>query len=151
MIGVRSRNDLYVGLFLVGCAVIGFWLTKDLRVGTGTRMGPGYMPMALCWVLAVLGVITLVRGFLVDGPDAERWKLRPVLVISVSIAYFAFAIERLGLVLAIFGLVMIGSLADTDSKRWESLALAIGLAVFCVLVFAKALGLPMQLWPEGLR
>ena len=147
MVGVRSRNELYVGLFMVACAAIGFWLTKDLRVGTGTRMGPGYMPMALCWILLALGAITIVRGFIVNGPATEPWKLRPVLVIAISIAFFGLAIERLGLVIAIFGLVTIGGFADPESKRWESLLLAIGLAAFCVLVFAKALGLPMPIWP----
>ena len=147
MVGVRSRNELYVGLFMVACAAIGFWLTKDLRVGTGTRMGPGYMPMALCWILLVLGAITIVRGFIIDGPGTEQWKLRPVLVISISIAFFGLAIERLGLVIAIFGLVTIGGFADPESKRWESLLLAIGLAAFCVLVFAKAASAARALWP----
>ena len=46
---------------------------------------------------------------------------------------------------------MIGSLAAPETKRVESLVLSIGLAAFCVAVFAKALGLPLQIWPELVR
>ena len=147
---VRSPDDLGIGLILLAFAAIGFWLCWDLRIGTASHMGPGYMPFALCFILIGLGLVLCARGLAIDGRPFEHWKLKPLLIISISIAFFSFAIERLGLVIAVIGLVFIGSFADSETRRGESALLSIGLAAFCVLVFVKLLGLPMQLWPDGL-
>ncbi|WP_375459451.1 tripartite tricarboxylate transporter TctB family protein [uncultured Enterovirga sp.] len=148
MIRMRSPHDVLLGLFMICAAAIGAYLCRDLRVGTSARMGPGYMPLAMSILLALLGAVSLVRGLAIKGDALDAWRLRPLALITLSISFFAFAIERLGLVLAIIGLVFIGSLAAPETKRLESFVLSVGLATFCVLVFAKALGLPFQLWPE---
>jgi Tripartite tricarboxylate transporter TctB family len=118
-------------------------------MGTAVRMGPGYIPFGLSLLLLGLGVLSCVRAFVVDGTRLEPWNLRPPIVISLSIAYFAFAIQSLGLVLTIFGLVVIGSFASSETRRWESIVLGVGLAFLSVLIFVQALRLPMQLWPAG--
>jgi hypothetical protein len=118
-------------------------------MGTAVRMGPGYIPFGLCFILIGLGLVACLRAFLVNGPRLEAWNLRPSIAIALSIAFFGFAIERLGLLLAIFGLVVIGSLASTETRRWESVALGTSLALMSVAVFVIALRLPMQLWPSG--
>lgn len=147
--GCRSFNDLVVGIILILTGLVGFWLTSDLRMGTAMRMGPGYIPFGLCIILVGLGALCCVRAFLVDGERPEPWPLRQPVIISLSIAFFAFAIERLGLVPAIFGLVVIGSLASAETRRLESIILGAALALLSVAIFVYALRLPMQLWPAG--
>ena len=145
---IRSPNDLFVGAFLIAVAVIALWLTSNLRLGAATRMGPGYMPVALCWILLMLGAAIGVRGFVTQGEPTERWAPRPLLFICAGIACFALTIERFGLVVAVVAAVLVGSLADPLSRRLETGLLAAGLAAFCSAIFVKALGLPMQIWPE---
>lgn len=148
---VRSPNNLYFGLFLIVFAVLGLWLVGDLRLGTSLRMGPGYMPTALCWVLFGLGALTIVRGFVVDGEGSDRWFFRGLFFVSASIGAFALSIERLGLLAAVVVIVLISSLAHPQARPLDILALAAGLSLFCGLVFIKGLGLPMEIWPAGLR
>ena len=40
----------------------------NLEIGTAFRMGPGYFPIVLAGLLALLGVIITVQSF-VSGPD----------------------------------------------------------------------------------
>ena len=148
---VRSPNNLYFGLFLLVFAVLGLWLVRDLRLGTSVRMGPGYMPTALCWVLVGLGALTVIRGFVIDGDRSDRWFFRGLFFVSAGVGAFALTVERLGLVLAVAVLVLISSLADSQTRRFEIVPLAAGLGLFCAAVFIKGLGLPMEIWPVGLR
>jgi putative tricarboxylic transport membrane protein len=38
-------------------------------------------------------------------------------------------------------------MGSTEMKWVESLIVAVGMTIFCVLLFVYALGLPFQLWP----
>lgn len=150
-IKVRSPNDVLVGLFWITAAALALWFTHNLRIGTSAKMGPGYVPFCLAIMLAILGCLSCLRGLTVDGPRMQGWKARSLVVITAGISFFALSIDRFGLLVSIFGLVLISSFADPDARRGEAFLLSIGLAFFCVFVFAKALGLPIPVLPEGFR
>ena len=63
---IKSQKDFFSGLMfmLVGGAFA--WGATGYTVGNGARMGPGYFPLLLGIVLAVLG-LTFV-GMVLRGP-----------------------------------------------------------------------------------
>src|SRR5215831_16189751 len=65
-----ARKDVLAGLMFVGVAAFGLWLSRDYPIGTALRMGTGYVPRLLCWILLGLGVVVLVQG-LREGPAAR--------------------------------------------------------------------------------
>src|SRR5713101_1894394 len=67
---VLARKDVLAGLLFVAVALFGLWLSRDYPIGTTFRMGTGYVPRLLCWILLGLGTVILVTG-LRDG-QAER-------------------------------------------------------------------------------
>src|ERR687887_660903 len=57
-----ARRDVLAGLLFIGVAVFGLWLSRDYPIGTALRMGTGYVPRLLCWVLFGLGCLILFQG-----------------------------------------------------------------------------------------
>ena len=78
-----------------------------------------------------------------DGNFVPWWCL-------AAIAFFGVTIERMGLVIALTGLVLIACAANRGTKFHEALALAFGSAVLSALLFVKALGLSIPIWPSNL-
>src|SRR6202048_5622532 len=58
-----ARKDVLAGLLFVAVALFGLWLSRDYPMGTALRMGTGYVPRLLCWLLLGLGAWVLVQGF----------------------------------------------------------------------------------------
>ena len=56
------RKDVLAGLLFIGFAVIGLWASRNYPIGTTTRMGTGYVPRLLCWILLGLGALVFVQG-----------------------------------------------------------------------------------------
>ena len=46
-----ARADVLSGLLFIAIAAFGLWASRNYPVGTALRMGTGYMPRLLCWVL----------------------------------------------------------------------------------------------------
>lgn len=68
-----NTKDVVSGAFLILVALAGLYLNQDHSLGTARRMGPGYMPMMVFWLLAGLGALTVLGG-LFSGPDPlEKW------------------------------------------------------------------------------
>jgi hypothetical protein len=143
---LRSVNDVLAGGFLILVALVGEWAAAELRVGTAVRMGPGYFPQLVGWVLLGFGVVLATRGLLVEE-QAEPWALRPLLLIPASVAAFGFAIERFGLVAAVLALVIVARIGGRDVRPLETALLGAGLAAFCVVVFVRLLGMTPPVWP----
>src|SRR5437016_12563272 len=66
-----ARKDVLSGLLFVAVALFGLWLSRDYPIGTALRMGTGYVPRLLCWILLGLGTVILVMG-LREGQDERR-------------------------------------------------------------------------------
>lgn len=138
----------------VGIGALGLWVSRDYPIGTALRMGTGYVPRLLCWVLLGLGTVIFLQG-LYERASQPRPRTRraftawrPVLFVTLSLVTFALSLERLGLVIAILLLIVIGALAARDLKPVETLLAALVLIVLSWAIFIVGLGLPIPVWPE---
>lgn len=150
---ILARKDVLAGLLFVGVALFGLWLSRDYPIGTALRMGTGYVPRLLCWMLLALGVVVLVQGLregqgahLVSSEQGSPW--RAVIFVSASLVIFGVSLERLGLVLSILLLIAVGSVAARGLRPLETLAAALVLIVLSWGIFILGLGLTIPVWPE---
>ena len=68
-----NAKDLASGALLILIAAVGLWLNEDHALGSARRMGPGYMPMLVFWILMGLGALVLAFSFF-NGPDPlQKW------------------------------------------------------------------------------
>ncbi len=148
-----ARKDVLAGLLFIAIAALGLWLSRDYPIGTALRMGTGYVPRLLCWLLLGLGVVVLVQG-LREAQDARPLSagdisaLRPVIFVTASLVIFGLSIERLGLVVSILLLTGVGAVAARGLRPLETLAAAFALIVLSWGIFILGLGLTIPVWPE---
>ena len=147
-----ARKDVLAGLLFIGMAVFGLWLSRDYPIGTALRMGTGYVPRLLCWLLFGLGVVVLVQG-LREAQDsralssADVSALRPLVFVAASLVIFGLSIERLGLVISILLLIGVGAVAARGLRPLETLAAALVLILLSWGIFILGLGLTIRPWP----
>lgn len=142
-------KDFLSGLLFAAFGIWGLALGWDFRVGTASRMGPGYFPQLLSWGVIVIGVILMVRSLLNSRPNpVEGLGWRGFALIITAIVLFGLLAERIGMVLSLPILIGIGGAACLDSRRKEVAISAVLLTAFAVAVFKYGLELPMPLWPR---
>jgi putative tricarboxylic transport membrane protein len=148
-----TRRDVLAGLLFIGVAVLGLWLSRDYPIGTALRMGTGYVPRLLCWLLLGLGAVVLVQG-LREAQDARPLSssdvsaLRPVIFVTASLVIFGLSIERLGLIISILLLIGVGAVAARGLRPFETIAASVVLIILSWGIFILGLGLTIPVWPE---
>jgi hypothetical protein len=145
----RSWNDILFAVVLIAAGVFGILLTRDMLSGTSDRMGPGYVPTLLSWLSTAFGAVIGIRGLAIAGPRPTSWVIRPLLAVSAAIGTFMY-VDRIGLVAAVLAVTLIANLGGPDTRWWHAIGLAVLLAIFASVVFVRALGLPIPLWPAPL-
>jgi len=144
-----ARKDVLAGFMFVGIAALGLFLSRNYPIGTSLRMGTGYVPRLLCWILLGLGAVVLIRGLrageAMGGPPL-RW--RPFLLVPGSLLAFALTIHEFGLIVATLLLIGIGSLAGRELRPLEVVIAALVLVTMTYVIFVWGLGLPIQVWPD---
>lgn len=145
----KSWNDIFFAIVLIAAGAAGIVLTSDLQTGSSVRMGPGYVPALLSCLSIAFGVAIGARGCLVGGPAPTAWAVRPLLAVSAAIAAFIY-VDRIGLAAAVLSVTLLASLGERYMRWWHAISLAVLLAIFASLVFVRALGLPIPLWPAPL-
>jgi len=156
---IKSQKDFVAGLMftIVG---IGFaWGATSYTIGSGARMGPGYFPLMLGVLLAVLGLVITFTALVVETEDGDRigsigW--RPLgFIIGANIIFGILlaglpklGVPAFGLIVAIYGLTIVAARAG-DEFRWkEVLILGTVLAVISYLAFVLLLKLQFPVWPS---
>jgi hypothetical protein len=125
---------------------------QTYTIGTLSRMGPGYFPVALGTILALIGVGLLVSAALANAPaDAEsrppEWRGWICIVLSI-VAFVVFG-KYGGLVPATFAIVFISAMGERKNTIWSAGLLAVLMVVICVVVFWWALQLQFPLFAWG--
>ena len=145
---IGAPTDFVAGLFFIAVAALGLWLLRDVRMGTSVRMGPGFLPAAICYLLLVVGLWMAGKSLLVAGGPLETWSGRPLAFILGALLLFAYGVDRLGLFLTICLIVAVAALATPESRWREVVVAALALAAFSAGLFVWALGLPISAWPR---
>jgi hypothetical protein len=150
---IRSEKDFGAGLLYLGFACAALWIGRNYPLGTAGRMGPGYFPIALAGVLALIGAVSLIRSFLQTGPAITRVAWKPLSLVLAATALFGALINTAGLVIALTVLVLVSAAASAHFRfDWRAALGLIVLVVFCSLVFVMGLGVPAPLlgsWFDG--
>jgi hypothetical protein len=147
---IKSQQDFWSGLmFLV--AGVGFAIgAGNYSLGTSARPGPGYFPLMLSVIMAILGAIILFKSLTIEtegGDPVGSIAWRPLLVIVGSIVVFAVLLPRVGLIATIPILIFLVSLAG-DEFHWKGvLANAVVLTLGSWVIFIWGLKLTIPLWP----
>ena len=143
--------------FVMGVAFA--WGATNYNIGDAARMGPGYFPLMLGSIMALIGLLIMFKAVVVNSVDGDKigpWAWRPLFYIIA--ANFAFglllaglrsiSLPAFGLIIAIYALTFIASMAQANWQFLRTLYLATTLAVGSYLVFVMALSLQFPVWPD---
>jgi hypothetical protein len=138
--------DLAFAVFLVALGALAFALSNQLTIGSAASMGPGYVPRGLAILIMVYGFALGIRAIFSGRQSFPEIAFRPLLLISASVALFAIVLPLVGLAVTSAAVVICAGFAAYDVRLRENAVLALVLAAFAVLLFVKALGLPIAVW-----
>jgi len=155
---IKSQKDFFAGVMFTVVGVAFAWGATTYNVGTGARMGPGYFPLMLGIVMAILGLFIMFSGMTVETADGEpigKWAWKQVLfILGANLAFGvllgglpSLGIPAMGLIIAIYALVIIAAQAGSKHALPSVLALATVLAIGSYIAFIWALKLQIQVWP----
>jgi hypothetical protein len=155
---IKSQKDFFAGLMFTVVGIAFGWGATTYSVGTGARMGPGYFPLMLGILLAILGIIVIFTALTIETVDGEhvgKIAWRPLgYIIGANLVFGillgglpSFGLPAMGLIAAIYALVLIAGLAGEHYSVKSSLILATILAVGSYVAFVVLLKLQFQVWP----
>ena len=144
-------RNMIAGLILLVIAAVAGWQASTLTLGTARHIGPGMFPTVLSALIALVGVILIGMGLRKSLGERERyhdrWPLRgPLFILGVAVV-FGLAVRPLGLAVAGPLLVIVGGLASHETRWLELITFALGMTVFCIVLFKYLLSLPIPLAP----
>jgi hypothetical protein len=156
---IKSQKDFFSGVMFIAVGLAFAWGATTYNVGEGARMGPGYFPLMLGIVLTVIGAIVLFTSLVVEtegGDKIGKWAWRPLFFIILANLMFgvllaglpSIGLPGMGLIIAIYGLTIIASMADGHFHTRDTLILATVLAIGSYLAFIVLLKLQIQVWPS---
>lgn len=138
-------HELLAGGFTIALGASAIWIAQDYPFGSLRRMGPGYFPTSLGWLLVGLGAIIAAGGFMRPGVQ-PRADWRNMIAVLAAILAFALMVERFGLIAATVALVFISAAADRSSTLRGTAILTVCLVAMTVGIFVEGLGIPFRLW-----
>jgi len=155
---IKSQKDFFAGLMFTVVGIAFAWGATTYSVGSGARMGPGYFPLMLGILLGILGIIVIFGSLTIETVDGEpvgsiAWRplgyiIGANLVFGILLGGLpSIGLPAMGLIAAIYALVLIAGLAGEQYQIKSSLILATILAVGSYVAFVVLLKLQFQVWP----
>ncbi|MFM1880862.1 MAG: hypothetical protein RLZZ344_1096 [Pseudomonadota bacterium] len=141
----KDFQDLVGGLGLMALGLFVVFYAQRYELGTLNRMGPGFFPVALGVILAILGFFIFLPALFRSGEKIQVDFL-PLACVLGSLVAFALLLKSLGLVATAAIAAGIASLASPMSLR-SRLGLAIGIAAITYMVFILGLSMVIPVWP----
>lgn len=152
----RWNKDYYGGGLMLVLGLGAIWQGFDYQIGTLSRMGPGYFPVGVGAILALMGILIMAGAIRQSANGAEQdvktfhppeWR-GWFCIIAANIAFVVLG-HYGGLLPATFAVVFIAALGDRQNSWKNAFLLAAAMVVVCLIVFAWALQLQFPLFRWG--
>jgi hypothetical protein len=142
----RDHQDLIGGLLLTAVGIFVIYYAQRYDFGTPARMGPGFFPTILGWLLAAVGLLVALPAWFRPGPKVVvQWK--NALFVLGSLVLFGLLLRTAGLVVATLVAAFTASLADKDIT-WRGRAIvSVGVTAITWLIFIVGLSIRVPVWP----
>lgn len=140
-----SGKDFWTGLIYIFFGSSAIIIASGYGLGTAIKMGPAYLPSILGGLLILIGIISLIRSILKKQTPITGFTIKGLILVVVSTVLFGLLARGAGLVVALPVLVLVSASASRDFRWIPSLIMAVGLTLFCAVVFLKGLGIPLPI------
>lgn len=137
-----DKSELVSGLVVIAIGVYFAQGALNYRMGTLTRMGPGFVPYHVGLITIALGVLIALSALGRAAPF-PRIDWRGLIFVGAAIVCFALLLPRAGLIPASMVTVMVASFASPSLRLPMFPVLASVVALGAWAVFVKLLGLPI--------
>ena len=155
---IKSQKDFFSGLMFMSVGAAFAWCATKYSVGTGARMGPGYFPLMLGVLLAVLGSVITFKSLVVETTGGDKigsWAWKPLIFIILGNLTFgvllaglpSIKLPAMGMIVGIYVLTFITSMAEPGWKVRNTFILATVLAIGSYMAFVVVLKLQFPVWP----
>ena len=142
----KDYRDVLGGLLMFAIGMFAATYSDRYEMGTLQRMGPGYFPVALGYLLAFLGACIMVPGFFRQGTHIKvDWK--SLIWVTLGVVAFGLLLNRLGLVLTSFVMVVLVSVPGQDMNWTRRLVLGASVSLITYVIFSFLLGMVIPVWP----
>lgn len=137
-----------VGETITAGAIVAFgifmlYLGSSYSMGSLSQMGPGYFPVMLGALTALIGVATLFEVRRSSSPMPEiPW--RGAAFVLAGLLAWALTAERFGLVPATFAVIILSNLARPPVRIFATAMTAVIASAMSVLVFIYGFALPLR-------
>lgn len=156
--GIKSQKDFFAGVMFMAVGGSFAWGASSYQIGDGARMGPGYFPLLLGVILAVIGAVVSFKALVVETEDGDKiggFAWRPlVFILGANIVFGimigglpSIGLPAMGLIVGIFVLTLIASNAGDKFVLKEALILASILSAISYTAFIVLLKLQIPAWP----
>lgn len=145
---IGDREEFIAGGIFVAC---GLWFLLgglSLEAGSISAPGPGWLPRVTASALALLGLVMALRAISMPVRKVGPFGAYPLFITLLSLAVFALAIDRLGMLVTSAASVLLVTLAQPSMPLWQRLVLVAGCSVFTSVVFSLVIGIPVSVLPQ---
>jgi hypothetical protein len=148
----KTNKDYYAGALMILIGLGAAYQGSRYSIGTLSHMGPGFFPLSLGILLALIGAAIALgaKTSVPPGPEAylaPEW--RGWICICASIVAFIVLGKYGGLLPATFAISFISAMGDRGNTWKSALGLSLVMCVICVVVFWWALRMQFPLFQWG--
>lgn len=151
---IKSQRDFWAGVMFVAAGLAFAIGARNYNIGDAAKMGPGYFPLVLGVLLALLGAFIVFEALTIETSDGEpigHFDWKTILIILGSVCLFGFLLQPAGLVVSLVVLVVASSLASHEFTWRGTIINASVMLALCLVVFVWALKLQFPVWPAFMR
>jgi len=146
----KDLQDLIGGLAMLAIgAFAAIYAYQNLEIGELRRMGPGFFPLVLGCMLALLGALIALPALFRPSAGPLGIDFKALFFVTLALLLFALLLRSLGLLLTSMVMVLVATLPlSLASVGWKTrLLTALGVALVTWVVFILGLGMNLPTWP----
>ena len=150
---IRNQRDFGAGIMYMVIGLFFAIVARQYQYGTAAKMGPGYFPFWLGVLMALIGLLVLVRSYgakaAIESIPKFRWRI--IAQITGAVILYGLLLPKMGFLVAVVVLVFVSASASKEFT-WKGTAInAAFLVTFTYSVFVVGLKLQFPLLPFFLQ